>query len=161
MNKIDEIVEREFSDGTYSTTFGPGPKNSKKGYSKDQLRSLLQEVVEQCQKDGGFSSDLPLTCNAHANGIDMRIGNQILQFAAENHPQLVNRRGDPLLKITDITAFAKCVVEAINRDDEDGATKLALMLDEAIDYAVSYAADGIDYAHFNAAIAAEGKQING
>ena len=53
--------------------------------------------------------------------------------------------GTPL-KITDETAFAKSVVSALNREEEDGSTPITRLLDDATEHVSEQGMDGIEEA---------------
>lgn len=93
-------------------------------------------------------SKLPLRCEYHDGVIDMRVGVDVLRFAAENHPYFWmddQQDGVPNITITDINAFAREVVNEINREEENGDTPLILMLDKAIRMAVENGCEGVDH----------------
>ncbi len=93
-------------------------------------------------------SGMPLRCKAVGGGIDMGIGTLALCFAAEQHPDLWDGETPcsvPVLKITDVQAFALEVARAINAESEDGSTLLTRMLDAAILKAVESGCEGVDH----------------
>jgi len=91
--------------------------------------------------------ELPLTCMARGGVIDMFVGINTLCFAAENYGKFwygVSDVSVPNIKITSLPLFAKAVVEAINKEAEDGSNMLSRMLDKAIDQAVENGCEGVE-----------------
>lgn len=48
------------------------------------------------------------------------------------------------MKVTDVKAFAKELVIALNREEEDGTTRIHTMFDGAINEAIEQGAEGIE-----------------
>ena len=89
--------------------------------------------------------DLPLRCKSVDGALDMRVGVKVLAFAAERCPDLWNGEDDlPGCRITDPIKFAKEVERELNRENEDGSTRLSRMLDEAIAEAINQGAEGVE-----------------
>ena len=89
--------------------------------------------------------DLPLRCKSVDGALDMRVGVKVLAFAAERCPDLWNGEDDlPGCRITDPIKFAKEVERELNRESEDGSTRLSRMLDEAIAEAINQGAEGVE-----------------
>ena len=89
--------------------------------------------------------DLPLRCKSVDGALDMRVGVKVLAFAAERCPDFWNGEdGLPGCRITDPIKFAKEVERELNRESEDGSTRLSRMLDEAIAEAINQGAEGVE-----------------
>ena len=89
--------------------------------------------------------DLPLRCKSVDGALDMQVGVKVLAFAAERCPDLWNGEDDlPGCRITDPIKFAKEVERELNRESEDGSTRLSRMLDEAIAEAINQGAEGVE-----------------
>lgn len=89
-----------------------------------------------------------LRCKAVGGYIEMGVGTNALTFAAENHPDFWDGESDPdvpNIKVTDREVFARAVVDAINKEAEDGSTLLTRMLDAAIAAAVEDGCEGVDH----------------
>lgn len=100
--------------------------------------------VKRIQKE---SKPVPLTCEAKAGSLTMRVGPESLKFAAENHPDF-DTEYDPDttgVTVSDIDVFSREVAREINAEDEDGSTLLTRMMDTAIRQAVENGCEGIDY----------------
>ena len=96
-----------------------------------------------------MNNELPLEAKLVEGALDIGVGESILRFAAEHHPDLWNGATDTfLVKVTDPVVFAKEVLRQINREEEDGSTPLSRMLDAAILAAVDDGCEGIDIEHF-------------
>jgi len=75
----------------------------------------------------------------------IRIGVEMLAFAAEHLEELVEEAGDrdTVAKVSDHVEFARHVARELNREGEDGTTPIHALLDEAILQAVEDGSDAI------------------
>lgn len=90
----------------------------------------------------------PLTCHVEEDRIAVYIGFDELAFAAANHPDFWDGESGedvPNIKITDVSVFAREVVQQLNREDEDGSTLVTKLLDRAIEDAVGGGCEGVDH----------------
>jgi len=79
--------------------------------------------------------------------ISLSVGDSVLRFAAENHPDFWDGNSGkdvPNIKVTDISEFAKEVVMKLNEEREDGSTLVTDLLDKAIKQSVEDGCTGID-----------------
>jgi hypothetical protein len=93
-------------------------------------------------------SELPLQSKCQDGILSVAIGLKTLRWVAENHPYFWDGESGtdtPNIKITDEAVFAQEVVEALNREEENGGTLITEMLDEAIKQAVENGCDGVDH----------------
>lgn len=94
------------------------------------------------------AEEMPLRCRAENGTIEMGVSANVLRFAAGSLEALWDGESspsEPVVKITDISAFAAAVADAINQEEEDGGTLLNRMLDDAIIMAVENGCDGVDH----------------
>ena len=86
-------------------------------------------------------------CSIVKGRLHIIIPENVLKFAAENHPQFWNGETDAsILKVTDSSVFMKEVERWLTKEAEDGSTMLTGMLDKAILEAVDYGCEGVDLA---------------
>jgi len=75
-------------------------------------------------------------------------GIDTIKWAAENHPEFWQPETDKFaLKVSDSAKFAREVVRALTKEEEDGTTPVILLLDAAIKEAVEQGAEGLDFDH--------------
>lgn len=75
-------------------------------------------------------------------------GQIVISVPVKNLPTIVEgmfavRNREPDYKVSGATSFAKEVVRALNREDEEGTTPIHRMFDAAFDDAVEQGASGI------------------
>ena len=97
------------------------------------------------QQSHGERNDEPLKCEFLDGAIQFIIGAKVLAHAVHFCPTLYDGESDRgLYNVTDHAAFAKELVRTLNHESEDGSTRLTKMLDEAVEHAIEYGAEGIE-----------------
>lgn len=87
----------------------------------------------------------PLRCVIKKNAILIEVGFDVVKFATEHHPELYDdERDGGNYAVTDIKEFAKEVVSAINKEEEDGSSPLTNLFDAAIMDAICQGAEGVE-----------------
>lgn len=81
----------------------------------------------------------PLRCYVDHGVIHFEIGQDILAFAAKNHPDFWEED----VQIIDSQILALDVLREINEEAGDGSTRLTRMLDEAIRQAIGNGTEGV------------------
>lgn len=90
-------------------------------------------------------SDIPLQCKFEKGRIVIEIGDEVLAHATDINPDLYDDENDRgLYRVTNYEVFAKELVSCLNEEDEEGATRVTRMLDEAIYYAIDQGAEGVE-----------------
>ena len=96
-----------------------------------------------------MSTSTKLICEFVDGEIRIRIGADILKFAAEHCEAFYNgsieSAAGPYIKVTDAAEFAREVVNKLNNEAEDGTTPVHELLDKVIERAVEYGCDGVDH----------------
>lgn len=87
----------------------------------------------------------PLRCVIKKKTILIEVGFDVVKFATEHHPELYDPERDcGTYAVTDIPEFAKEVVNAINKEEEDGSSPLSDLFDGAIMDAICQGAEGVE-----------------
>ena len=90
-------------------------------------------------------SEIPLQCKYQNGRIVIEIGEEVLAHATDINPDLYDDENDRgRYKVANHEAFAKELVSYLNEEDEEGATRVTRMLDEAIYYAIDQGSEGVE-----------------
>lgn len=96
-----------------------------------------------------MSKDKPLSCEVVDGELRIRIGVDILKFAAEHCDHFYNGSVEsadgPYISVTDAEEFAREIVRHLNEEAEDGHTVIHEMLDQAFVSAINYGCEGVDH----------------
>ena len=93
-----------------------------------------------------MTSSFPF-CSIVKGRVHIIVPENVLKFAAENHPEFWNGETDKsILKVVDPGVFMKEIEHMLTKEKEDGSTMLTDMLDKAILEAVDYGCEGVDLA---------------
>lgn len=138
--KIDEL-ERELAEARANNTYNINRADSWAATAKD----LKSQLAHARSATGALQDDVPLKCEVVNGSIQFVIGEKVLAHAVNICPALYDGENDRgLYKVTDPAAFAKELVRTLNHESEDGSTRLTTMLDEAVEHAIEYGAEGIE-----------------
>ncbi len=99
--------------------------------------------------------DLPMRCVVKDGVLSITIGIGTLAYVAAQHPEFWDGKSGldvPCIKVTDEEVFANEVANELNRESEDGSTRVTRLIDAAISEAVDQGAEGIDNDALDAAM---------
>jgi len=96
-----------------------------------------------------MSVDTKLVCEVVDGELQIRIGVDILKFAAEHCERFYNgsvaSADGPYIKVTDPEEFAREIVRLLNEETEDGHSIIHEMLDNVFVEAIEYGCEGVDH----------------
>lgn len=92
-----------------------------------------------------LKDDVPLKCEVIDGAIQLVIGAKVLAHATNICPAFYDAENDRgRYRVTDPAVFAKEVERVLNHESEDGSTRLTKMMDEAVEHAIEYGAEGVE-----------------
>lgn len=90
--------------------------------------------------------NIPLRCRIIERVLTIEVGIDTLKHAADRHEDFWQPQTDKVaLIVSDPEIFAKDVRSALLSEEEDGSTRITVMLDKAILEAVEQGSEGLDY----------------
>lgn len=105
--------------------------------------------------------NIPLRCSIVERVLTIEIGIDTLKHAAERHEEFWLPQTDKTaLVVSDPETFAKDVCNALTDEGEDGSTAITHMLDKAIEQAVEWGSEGLDYEAMDALEKAERAELS-
>ena len=106
--------------------------------------------------------NIQLRCRIVERVLTIEIGIDTLKHAAERHEEFWQPQTDKVaLVVSKPEIFAKDVRIALLAEEEDGTTRIAALLDDAILEAVEQGSEGLDYDAMEAIEQAEKDAVNG
>ena len=88
----------------------------------------------------------PLCVEVHDGKLVISVGIDTLAFAAEHCNRFYDGHKDAYtMRVTDKSVFAREVVRALLREEEDGTTLVHVLLDDAFEAAVGDGCDGVKH----------------
>lgn len=125
--------------------------SEKKGLPLEEFEKHLRGEPSALDKPAPVSAiaplqdDVPLKCAVVNGSIQFVIGQKVLAHATNICPGLYDAMKDRgLYHVTDPAAFAVEVAKVLNEESEDGSTRLTKMMDEAVEHAINWGAEGVE-----------------
>lgn len=145
--QLDGRIDRLVAFFETKTFAGLGGQEQLRMRAQAEYMRRYSQVLHD-RINAALGEQIPLRCEARDCAINIAIGQEVLKFAAEQHPLFWDGESAPdvpNIVITDAAIFAKEVVAEIDREREDGSTLLTDFLDEAIKRAVENGCEGVDH----------------